>query len=89
MSFWIVDDVGNTVALDFSQLSGSESGVDSEDFTDQEAESSSDSLDFVQSVWNGSLTIDVGIENTMNVLEVTISVFDDEWHYLIIKWFII
>jgi hypothetical protein len=64
--------------LSFSHLSGSESWVDSEYFADKETESSSDSLDFIQCIWNGSLAIDVGVENTMNVLEVTISVFDNE-----------
>ncbi len=78
VSFWVVDDVGNTVALDFSQLSGSESGVDSENFTDEEAKSSPNSLNFIESVWNGSFTIDVGVKNTMNMFEVRICVFDDE-----------
>ena len=78
MSFWVIDNVSDTVTLGFSQLSGSESWVDSEDFTDKETESSSDTLNFIQCVWNGSLTIDVGVENTMNMLEVTISVFNDE-----------
>ena len=78
VSFGVVDDVGDTVALGFSQLSGSESWVDSEDFTDQEAVSPSDTLDFVKSVRNGSLTIDVGVKNTMNVLEVTICVFNNQ-----------
>jgi hypothetical protein len=78
VSFRIVDNVGNTVTLGFSHLSGSESWVDSEDFANKETESSSDTLNLIQCVWNGSLTIDVGVKNTMNMLEVTISVFDDE-----------
>ena len=78
VSFWIIDNVSNAVALCFSQLTGSESWVDSEDFTDEESVSSSDTLNFVKSVRNGSLTIDVGVENTVNMLETTISVFNDE-----------
>ncbi len=78
MSFWVVDDVGNTIALGFSQLSCSESWVDSENFTDKESESSSNTLNFVKSVWDSSLTIDIGVENTVNMLEVSISVFNDE-----------
>ena len=80
VSFRIADDVGNTVALGFSQLSGSESWVDSQDFTDKESKSSSDTLDFVESVWDGSLTVNVGVKNTMNMLEVIFGVFNDERH---------
>jgi len=74
----VVDDVGDAVALGFGQLSGSESWVDSEDFTDEESVSSSDTFDFIEGVWDGSLTVDVSIENTVNMLEVRVSVFDDE-----------
>ena len=78
VSFWIVDDVGNTITLGFGQLSGSESWVDSEDFTDEETKSSSNTFNFIKSVRNGSFTINVGVKNTMNVLEVSISVFNNE-----------
>jgi len=78
VSFWIVDDVGNTITLGFGQLSGSESWVDSEDFTNEETKSSSNTFNFIKSIRNGSLTIDVGVKNTMNVLEVSISVFNNE-----------
>jgi hypothetical protein len=78
VSFRVTDDVGDTVALGFGHLTGSELGVDSEDFADKESESSSDTLNFVKSVRDGSLTIDVGVENTMNMLEGGISVFNNE-----------
>jgi len=78
VSFWIVDDVGNTITLGFGQLSGSESWIDSENFTDEETKSSSNTFNFIKSVRNGSLTINVGVKNTMNVLEVSISVFNNE-----------
>ena len=78
VSFRIVNDVSNTIALGFGQLSSSESWVDSKNFTDKESESSSDTLNFIKSVRNGSFTINVGVKNTVDMLEVSISVFNDE-----------
>ena len=78
VSFWVVDDVGDTVTLDFGHLSGSESGIDSENFADKETKSSSNTLDFIKSIWDGSLPINVSVENTMNMLKGVIGVFDDE-----------
>jgi hypothetical protein len=78
VSFRIIDDVGNTVTLGFGEFTSSESWVDSEDFTDKESESSSDTFDFIKSVRNGSFTINVGVKNTVDMLEVSISVFNDE-----------
>ena len=80
MSFWVTDDVRNTVALSLSQLTGSESGINSQNLANQESESSSHSLYLIESIWNGSFTIDVCIENTMNVLKSVISVLDDQRH---------
>jgi hypothetical protein len=80
MSFWVTDDVRNTVALSFSQLTGSESGINSQNLANEESESSSHSLYLIESIWNGSFTIDVCIENTMNVLKSVISVLDDQRH---------
>jgi len=78
VSFWIIDDVGNTITLSFSQLSGSEFWIDSEDFADKESKSSSNTFNFIKSIRDGSFTIDVGVKNTMNMLEVSISVFNDK-----------
>jgi hypothetical protein len=78
MSFRVGDYVGNTIALGFSQLAGSEPGVDSEDFADEEAKSSSDTFDFIESVWDCAFPVDVSVENTMDMLEGVVSVFDDE-----------
>ena len=80
VSFWIVDDVGNTITLGFGQLSGSESWIDSENFTDEETKSSSNTFNFIKSIRNGSFTIDIGVKNTMNMLKVSISVFNNEGH---------
>ncbi|MDD2840529.1 MAG: hypothetical protein PHY80_05445 [Rickettsiales bacterium] len=78
VSFWIVDDVGNTITLGFGQLSGSESWIDSENFADKESKSSSNTFNFIKSIRNGSFTINIGVEDTMNVLEVSIGVFNNE-----------
>jgi hypothetical protein len=78
VSFWIVDNVGNTVALSFGKFTSSESWIDSEDFTDKESKSSSNTFNFIKSIRNGSFTINIGVKNTMNVLKVSISVLNDE-----------
>ena len=64
--------------MSLSEFTSSELGVESENFADQESESSTNSLDFIEGEGDGSLTIDVGVEDTMNVLEGVLSVFDDE-----------
>jgi hypothetical protein len=63
--------------LPLSKLTGSKSWVDSKDFTDEESESPADSLDLIQSEGDGSFTFDVGIEDTMNMFECVLGVFDD------------
>ena len=78
VSLGVVDDAGDGVALGHSELSGSELGVDSEDLADEESEPSSDSLDLVEGEGDGPLSVDVGVENTMDVLECVFGVFDDE-----------
>ena len=78
VSFGVSNDVGNTITLGFSELTGSEPGIDSEDFADEKTESPSNTLDFIKSIWNGSLTINISVKNTMNMLEGVVSVFDDE-----------
>lgn len=66
--------------MGLSKLSSSEFWVDSEDLTDKESESSANSLNLVERKRYSPLTIDVGVEDTMNVLEGVLSVFDDERH---------
>jgi hypothetical protein len=80
VTFGIVDDACNWIALGLSKLSSSEFRVDSEDLTDKESESSANSLNLVERKRYSPLTIDVGVEDTMNVLEGVLSVFDDERH---------
>jgi hypothetical protein len=64
--------------LSLGELSGSESGVDPEDLADEKSESSADTLNFVECEGDGSLTVDVGVENTVNMLEGILGVFDDQ-----------
>ena len=80
VSFRIVDYISNGIALRFSELSCSESGVESEDLTDEESESTTNSLDLFQSKRNGSLSINVCIQNTMNMLEGILSVRNNQRH---------
>jgi len=80
MTFGIVDDIGNRVALGFGEFSCSESRIDSEDLADEESESSANSLNSLKSEGDSSLTIDVGVEDTMNMLESVVSVFNDQRH---------
>jgi hypothetical protein len=78
VAFGISDKVSDSIALSLVELTGSELGVESEDLTDEEAEASTDSLDLVKSEGDGTLTINVGVEDTMDVLEGVLSVFDDQ-----------
>ena len=78
VSFWIVDYVGDGIALLFREFTGSEARVDSKNFADQESEASTNTLDFLKGEGDGPLTINVSIENTVNVFEVSIWVFNDQ-----------
>jgi hypothetical protein len=64
--------------LSFSEFTSSELGVESENFADQESESSTNTLDFIKCERDSSLTVDVGVEDTVNMLEGVLSIFDDE-----------
>jgi hypothetical protein len=78
VAFGISDEVSNSIALGLSELTGSELGVKSEDLADEEAETSTNSLDLVKSEGDSALAIDVGVEDTMDVFEGVLSVFDDQ-----------
>ena len=78
MSLRIVNDVGNTIALSFSEFTGSDCWIDSQNFADKESESSSDTFNFIKSIRNGSLAINIGVEDTMNMLEVVLGVLYDQ-----------
>ena len=64
--------------MSFSEFSRSKFGVNSENLADKETESSSDTLDLIEGKRDSSLTINVGVEDTMNVLEAVLGVFDDK-----------
>ncbi len=78
VAFGVGDKVCNGIALGLSELTGSELGVNSEDLADEESEPSADTLDLVEREGDGSLTIDVGVKDTVNMLEGVLSVFDDQ-----------
>jgi len=78
VSFGVSNQVSDGVALAFVEFSSSESWVESQNFADEKSESSTDTLDFIECEWDGSLSVNVSIENTVNMFEVILSVFDDQ-----------
>ena len=74
----IVDEVSDGIALGLSQLSGPEFRVESEYLADEEAEPPSDSLDLIEREGDGAFAIDVGVEDTVNMLEGIFCVFNNE-----------
>ena len=78
VSLWVVDEVGDGVALGLGELSGPEFGVEPEDLADEEAEPASDTLDLVEGEGDGPLAVDVGVEDTMNMFEGILGVFNNE-----------
>ena len=76
----ISNQAGNGIALSLSQLSGSELGVESEDLADEESEATANSLDLVEGEGDGALSVDVCIEDTVDVLEGVLSVLYDQRH---------
>ena len=89
VSFGIIDKICNGVGLSLVKLAGSELGVESENLADEKSEPSADTLDFIKCERDSSLAIDVGVEDTMNVLEGVLCVFDDQRHLwiILIKYF--
>ena len=78
VSLGISNQIGNGIALCFSEFSCPKFGVQSEDLADEEAKTSSDSLDLVQSEGDSALAINVGVKDTMDMLESVLCVFDDQ-----------
>jgi hypothetical protein len=78
VTFGVVDQIGNGVALSLSEFSGSQFWIESEDLADEESKPSSHTFNFVKCEGDGPLTVDVGVEDTMNVFECILSVFDDQ-----------
>ena len=83
VSFGVVDYVGDAVTLLLVELSGSDPGVDSEDFADEETKAPADSFDLLEGEGDGPLAVDVGVEDTVDVLEVGVCVFDDQRHVVV------
>ena len=84
ISFGVIDDVSDSIGLLFVQFTSSESRVQSQDLADQETESPTHTSDVFQGEGDGSLPIDVGVQNTMDVLKIVLSVFDDQGHLLML-----
>jgi hypothetical protein len=80
VTLWLSNDFSDGVGLFFAEFTSSEFGVDSEDFADVEGPPSSDSLDSINGVWDAPLAVNVGVKDTMNVLEVVLRVLDDQRH---------
>ena len=80
MSFWLSDDFSNGVSLLLRKFTSSQLGVNPEELADIEGPTSADTLDSIKSIGDSPLSINVGVEDTMNVLEVVFWVFDDERH---------
>ena len=80
MPFRIIDDVGDSITLFFIELACSDSWINSEYFADKETKSPSNTFDLLQGERDSSFSIDVGIEDTMDVFEVGVCVFDDKGH---------
>ena len=78
LAFGVGDDVCYFIALLLVEFAGPDSRIDPEDFANEEAESAAYSLDFLEGVGRGPLAVDVGVEDTMDVLEVGVWVFDDQ-----------
>lgn len=81
--FGVVDDVGDAVAVLLVELACSDPRVDPEDLADEEAEPPADSLDLFEGEGDGPLAVDVGVEDTVDVLKVGVCVFDDERHAVV------
>ena len=60
MALGVCDKIGNGIALGLAELTGSELGVQSEDLADEEAETTTDSLDLVEGEGDGALSVDDG-----------------------------
>lgn len=80
VSFGVVNDVSDGIALLFGELACSKPGVNSQDFADQESESPADTSDRLQGEGYSSFPINVGVEDTVDMLEGILSVFNDQRH---------
>lgn len=62
-------------------VTSSDPWIDTEDLADEEAKASSDTSDCLESIWHCSHTVDVGVEDTQDVLEV-VNVLQDKSHLI-------
>ena len=75
---WVLHDGDDLVEVFLSKLSGALVHVNVGLAAADEGETATNSLDGGEGVWNLAVTIDVGVEHTMNVLEL---LRNDQRHY--------
>jgi len=75
----IGNDLGDLAALLFSEETSSSSGIDFQNLANDVGESSADTSDTGESDGGDSLSVDVGVQNTMDVFEVSF-LFNNETH---------
>lgn len=80
MSFGVVDNIGNTITIFFSEFSCSDAGVDPQNFADEESKPTSNSLDFLQCEWYSPFAINIGVEDTVDMLELSVCVLNHQRH---------
>ena len=78
-SLGISDHVSDLLGLLLGKFTCTHAWVDPENLADEVAEAPTDALDGFDGVGHSADALDVGIENTQNVLEV-VDVFNDERH---------
>ena len=75
----IGNDLGDLAALLFGEETSSSSGIDFQNLANDVGESSADTSDTGESDGGDSLSVDVGVQNTMDVFEVSF-LFNNETH---------
>ena len=75
MGLWVGDDGGHLLDLLFAELTGSDAGADSGLLAEQDGESSANSSDASDGERSLSFTVEVGVQDSENVLEV-VDVFE-------------
>lgn len=76
MSFRIINNASNPITLLLIELSSSDPGINSENLADEEAKPPTNSLNLLQCKGHCPLPINVGVQDTMNMLEISIWIFN-------------
>ena len=78
LSFRVINKIGDLIALLLIKFSSSDSRVDSEDLADEESKSSTNTFNLFKSIRDCPLAVDVGVEDTMDVLKIGIRIFNNQ-----------